>query len=229
MQTYVPKNAKTDRSIEIQPGGNLLLQLGIGSMIRERLRSAGLNLNSQEKNQKLARRGSFDGSLATLDLKAASDTVCYRLVERLLPPRWFHALAITRVDALTLADSDEVVQLEKFSSMGNGYTFELESLIFFALSTAAMRIFANGRLTRVSVFGDDLIVPTWSVPTIMGIFELCGFQFNTDKSFWQGGFRESCGTDYFFGKAVEPFYIKKEGSDVQTQIRIANRIWRHVS
>jgi len=46
----VPKNAKTDRTIAIEPGLNVWIQLGIGRLIRSRLRFAGFNLDSDLKN-----------------------------------------------------------------------------------------------------------------------------------------------------------------------------------
>ena len=45
--TTVPKNAKTDRTIAIEPGLNGFVQKGIGSCIRRRLRRFGINLNDQ--------------------------------------------------------------------------------------------------------------------------------------------------------------------------------------
>lgn len=83
--TAVPKTSLTDRGINVEPIINSYLQKGFGSVIRERLRNVGVNLNDQSLNQRLARLGSKDGSLATIDLSMASDTVSYLLVMDLLP------------------------------------------------------------------------------------------------------------------------------------------------
>lgn len=48
---FVPKNAKTERSIAIEPTMNLFLQLGVDGYIRKRLKRWDIDLDSQEKNQ----------------------------------------------------------------------------------------------------------------------------------------------------------------------------------
>jgi len=225
-QTFVPKNAKTDRSIETQPSGCLFLQAGLGSMIRSRLKKVGVNLNDQGKNQYLSRLGSKTGHLATIDIKSASDTLAYHLVMHMLPFDWFHALDICRTASVVRADG-QIHILEKFSSMGNGYTFELESLIFWALSEAACRL--RGKVKSVSIFGDDIICPTISAPLVMDILEECGFTINIAKSYLVSYFRESCGVDMFDGHDVRPFYIKEDIVDVSSHIRLANRILRYAN
>jgi hypothetical protein len=78
---WVPKNYKTDRTIAIEPDWNMFLQKGLGGLLRRRLRRVGQDLNDQSTNRFCAAVGSIDGSLATLDMSMASDTVAYRLVE----------------------------------------------------------------------------------------------------------------------------------------------------
>ncbi|UUW21356.1 MAG: RNA replicase beta chain [Sanya fiers-like virus 33] len=225
-QAFVPKNAKTDRSIETQPSGCVFLQAGIGKMIRKRLRNFGIDLNDQSRNQYLARLGSRTGHLATLDLEGASDSLAYHLVLHMIPFEWFHAMDICRTGSVIRPDGS-VHTLEKFSSMGNGYTFELESLIFWALSEAACRVLGYSKC--VSVFGDDIICPTVCYPRVIEVLRVCGFRVNTQKSYSHGLFRESCGCDCFDGVDIRPFYIREEVSDVQSHVRLANRIWRHAS
>ena len=85
--TTVPKNAKTDRIIAIEPDWNSFFQLGLGAAIRSRLQRVGLLLDTaQAENRRLALIGSETGEYATIDLKAASDTVSLGLCELLLPP-----------------------------------------------------------------------------------------------------------------------------------------------
>ena len=127
--TTVPKNAKTDRVIAIEPVLNMFLQKGIGGVIRSELRRVGINLNDQAPNQRLAKEGSITGQWATIDLSAASDSIAYELVRCLLPSDWFAALELCR-SSVGILPSGEKIFYQKFSSMGNGYTFELESLIF---------------------------------------------------------------------------------------------------
>jgi hypothetical protein len=124
--TTVPKNAKTDRVICIEPDLNIFVQLGIGALIREQLKLSGLDLDTQEWNRWLASQA-IDLNLCTMDLSAASDTICREVVWTLLPFEWADLLHFARVDNTSI--NGKIVPLHKWSSMGNGYTFELESLL----------------------------------------------------------------------------------------------------
>lgn len=201
---FVRKTAKTDRTIAVEPMLNGMVQLAIGDHISDRLRQAGVNLRDQTLNQRLAREGSITGALATLDLSSASDTVASGLVLSLLPVEWVELLGKFRCSR---ADTPKgLVDLEKFSTMGNGFTFALESLIFFALAKAATELSeAQG---PVSVYGDDIIVPTAAFDLVVEALVAAGFRVNAKKSFSTGSFRESCGKDYYSGISVRPCYIK---------------------
>jgi hypothetical protein len=224
--TTVPKNAKTDRVIAIEPDLNMYVQKGIGSVIRNRLRRVGVDLNNQHQNQVLAREGSLTGTLATIDLKSASDTVSMRLVEMLLPDDWYSALKQCRSPRGTLP-SGELITYHKVSSMGNGFTFELESLIFWAICKSVIDIFRPDE-NRLSVYGDDIILSSSIYGTVSWILGFCGFTVNSKKSFANGPFRESCGKHFFNGDDVTPFYIR---DDIKTCDRIfwfANSLRRWV-
>ena len=131
----VPKNSEIDRCACKEPDLNMFLQKGFGNQIRYLLKKkAGVDLNNQLINRELARVGSVDGSLMTVDLSSASDSVTSALVGRLLPPDWFWYLDLVR-SPVTMIDG-EVHLNEMFSSMGNGFTFELESLLFYAITRA---------------------------------------------------------------------------------------------
>jgi hypothetical protein len=197
--TFVPKNAKTDRSIAIEPRWNMFMQKGVGTYIRRRLKLFGVNLDDQGLNQARAIWGSWSGSLATLDLASASDTVSKELVQALLPEPWVDVLGALRSPAFFLDGSWH--SYEKWSSMGNGYTFELESLIFWALASSIDE--------NASVYGDDIIVASELVDQVKEILNIAGFTVNDGKSFSDGAFRESCGTDAFIGTTVTPIYWKE--------------------
>lgn len=206
--TTVPKDARCDRVIAVEPLWNMFFQKGIGRMIRNRLKIAGLDLDKgQPRNQELARLGSLDGSLATIDLSSASDTIAKSLVELLLPDDWLQAMMTVRSPYCKLPNGDELL-LRKFSSMGNGFTFELESLIFLALCKA---VYPAGRIGRdILVFGDDIIFPSDLVNDLVAALSFFGFTTNIEKTFTSGPFRESCGKHYFRGRDVTPFFLKKE-------------------
>lgn len=203
--TTVPKTAKTDRTIAIEPLLNVFFQLGVDHAIRSKLKRAwGYDLNTQEVNQSLAYEGSVNGNLATIDLSMASDTISLKLCEMLLPEAWYDLLLDLRCYKTNL--DGRVIPLEKISSMGNGYTFALESLIFGALTRCSIRRTKSER--RSSVYGDDIILPCTAVSYLTDLLNLCGFSINKDKSFWWGPFRESCGMDFFEGYNVRPLFLK---------------------
>lgn len=211
--TFVPKNSKTDRSIAVEPRWNIFFQKGLGSYMRRRLLKFGVDLSDQTHNQFFAGIGSKDGSYATLDLKSASDTVSREVVWHLFPHHWAIILDDLRSQSGSL--NGEQFRYEKWSSMGNGYTFELESLLFFAICSA----FTDD----ISVYGDDLIVPTGQYHEIVEALQFFGFQVNTEKSFSHGPFRESCGADYFNGELVTPIYWKDPLNGKGT-LRLVNQI-----
>lgn len=212
---FVPKTAKTDRAICIEPLLNSIVQLSLGKKLRRRLSMAGCNLNSQERNQELARIGSITNELATIDLSSASDTISYQVVSRLIPAPWLHLLNCCRSESFTY--EGKTFPLEKFSSMGNGYTFELESLLFLALARSTCD-FLNIATDQVNVYGDDIIIPVGAVTMFRQVLNFAGFIVNEDKSFSDGPFRESCGKDWFLGHAVRPLFIKKKITNEQLMI-----------
>jgi hypothetical protein len=207
---FVPKDARSMRSIIVEPILNGFAQKGIGSYIKERLlRRVGLDLRDQIPNQQFAYRGSVDGSIATLDLSSASDTVAWSLVSLLLPESWLDFLASWRTGQIK--DGDKTVELHKFSSMGNAFTFELESLLFYAITSSVVDLL--GLKHDVRVFGDDIICPTEAAVALKEILEELGFLVNTEKSFFRGPFRESCGADWLNGKSIRPYYAKEAWSE----------------
>lgn len=242
--TTVPKDATKDRGIAIEPSINVFLQLAVGGAIRERLRRVGIDLEEgQAVHRRVACEASKTGRHATIDLSSASDTVCKVLVELLLPPDWYALLACLRSTHTGLKrpknksgkeDVDEAyewIYLEKFSSMGNGFTFELETLIFLSLAVATAKKLGVDAEPGVDiyVYGDDIIVPVEIAKPLLAVLRWCGFTPNERKTFITGPFRESCGGDYFNGVDVRPFYMKEFPYDPATWIVVANGIRRMAS
>lgn len=204
---FVPKNAKTERAIATEPGLNIMYQSGIGEYMKARLKRFGIDITDQTQNQRLAREGSITRALATLDLSNASDTVSKELVAHLLPIDWFLLLDHGKTSAIETPDG--ILFQEKFSSMGNGFTFPLETLIFYALASASVDVFENAyEERRVSVYGDDVIIPSYAYDLFSTVLVACGFELNKKKSFSTGPFRESCGKDYLSGIDIRPVYVK---------------------
>lgn len=202
----VPKDDTTDRLIASEPTINSFFQQAAGRFIRTRLLSiAHVNLNDQTLNQRLAQLGSIDNSIATIDLKNASNLISIEVVRLLLPPDWFHLLSLLRSHSMNV--NGENIKLESFSSMGNGFTFDLQSLIFYAISKAVCTL-TRVNTFWVNVFGDDIVVPSCAYSDVAAALEFFGFTVNHLKSFSEGPFRESCGHDYFNGLNIRPVYVK---------------------
>lgn len=222
---FVPKNSKTNRAICIEPHINIMGQLMVGAALRRALFLAGNDLSGKAEkiNISLAQRGSIDGSYATIDLESASDTISYALVRKLLPEKWFELLATLRSEYTTLPDGTTHFN-EKFSSMGNGFTFELESLIFYSIAQA-VKDYEKCSGT-ISVFGDDIVCPTEIAGKIISVLTTFGFKINQKKTFISGPFRESCGSDFFNGVNVRAYHFKGEYPYVSDLFKVLNGI-RH--
>lgn len=246
----VPKTSLIDRCAAKEPDYNMYLQKAIGDYLRRRLKRVGVDLNDQSINQRLAKEGSIYASnrtrahawatvsqsdpvtiqqqgldLATVDLSSASDSITTQLVLLLLPEEWFDLMDDVR-SKFTYVNNDWH-RNEMFSSMGNAFTFELESLIFWALTRACA--FHTQTRGRISVYGDDIICPTGLEDALKSTFEYCGFQINPKKSFFEGPFRESCGKHWYNGVDVTPFYVKGVPVNVSDWILLLNslRRWSH--
>jgi hypothetical protein len=107
--------------------------------------------------------------------------------------------------------------------MGNGFTFELESLIFLTIGLAVCEYLGEDD-AQVAIFGDDLIIPSKCVTKLTHICTILGFTINTRKTFSTGNFRESCGAYYFMGVDVKPLFLKERLYFLKDVYRLANGI-----
>lgn len=223
--TLVPKDAKTDRPICIEPLLNGLGQKGIGAYMKRRLLRWGVDLRDQTINQRLASKAE-NLKLATVDFSSASDTIAYNLVWRLLPCEWSQFLDAFRCPRY-LVDKTWY-NFQKFSSMGNAYTFELETLIFFSLAIATCEELGITPMVgrNLHVYGDDVILPQEAFDVYHDVCKLCGFTVNQAKSFACGNFFESCGTDYLYGHLVTPFRQKNQLENPEEVYLAANNTIR---
>lgn len=197
---FVPKSWKTDRTIACEAEGNSCLQLAFDKYAKNRLRRIGVDLSDQTRNQRMAKEGSLSGRFATVDLSMASDTLAYNTVRLLLNEKWFNYLRSIRSQYYTMYVGQREAY-HKFSSMGNGATFSLETLVF---SAACYAVGSK----HFSVYGDDIIIETELYDDLLALLAFLGFVPNTSKSFSQGPFRESCGKDWYLGIDVTPIYIR---------------------
>jgi hypothetical protein len=186
----VLKNNDIDRPIELQPLCNILVQRRVGNGIRDVLRSLGYDLDHlADRHRQLV----AEPVRATIDLKNASDSVQLMLCERLFPRSFYGLLERTRATYLMGPKSDgfDYHVLNKVSSMGNGFTFELMTMILLALGLQHDAEF--------TVFGDDIICHNEYAHGVIQDLEAVGFVVNNDKSFINSPFRESCGANYLDG------------------------------
>nr|UJQ85177.1 MAG: hypothetical protein 3 [Leviviridae sp.] len=213
----VPKTASTPRVIAIEPTCMQYIQQALGRRLVALLESdpkasSFVGFSEQWPNQVMAQIGSEDGSLATLDLSEASDRVPNWLVEELLE-NWPHVSEAFQVSRSLRADVPGVgvIPLQKYASMGSALTFPVEAMVFatIALSGISSSDSKPGSWKAIKayqdtvrVYGDDIIVPTTHAVTVMRSLEFFGFKVNSAKSFWTGGFRESCGKEYYRGQDV---------------------------
>lgn len=197
---FVPKDAKVDRVIAIEPDGNVLAQLGVAAGIRRRLKPY-ISLDEGATWNRYLCSVAHEYRLSTVDFSSASDTIARALVAFLLPEKWWLLLDTIRSHQFSL-DGEWHVS-EKFSSMGNGATFELESLIFYSLARAC-----GSSRALTTTFGDDVILETVHYDLFREVAEYCGFLVNEEKTFSNSAFYESCGEDYFWGENIRPFQWK---------------------
>lgn len=231
--TFVPKSSKTSRTIAIEPGGNVYCQLAVGGFLKHRLARVGLGvapsddldlhkrivdgrweapefLDGQLLHRQKARIGSADGSLATIDFSSASGCISRVLVSLLLEGTiWLDVLASLRSPFTKLPKKfgGAWVRAEAFSTMGNGFTFELLTSVICALVHGATGLIPGKDFW---VYGDDLIVPSEHASLAQSVLSGFGFIPNVSKSYTSGLFRESCGGDYFCGLDVRPKFLKSE-------------------
>jgi hypothetical protein len=241
--SFAPKNDQTARLICVEPSLNMFLQLGLKEILEKRLLQLwGIDVADQpDLNRLLARLGSRDGEFATIDLKSASDLVSVNLCKLLLPEWFFETLMELRSKQINVTQYGLRRELGMISTMGNGFTFPLMTIILAAIVRATYKI--NGIAIKANrrpkvlcepydwgypsgsfkdplrttpgnwgVFGDDIIVVREAYDDVVKFLGLLGFQVNTEKSFNTGPFRESCGHDYFHGNNIRGVYLKRFSS-----------------
>jgi len=217
---FVPKTTRTFRSIAVEPLGNGFVQKGIDQVMRKRLKRIGLDLGLQAPNQEMARQGSLDDSPAgfcTIDLSSASDSISIELVRYLLPPAWFELLNALRSKSYEYNGVTRTY--EKFCSMGNGFCFPLQTLLF----AAACHASDCGRPNAdFRVYGDDIIVRQRQSEAVILLLRRMGFRENASKTHTSGPFRESCGADWFGGVDVRPYNLDDPLDSIESHFKFLN-------
>lgn len=193
-----------------EPILNMFYQLGIKDQFETVLRDRfNINLEDQPvKNRSLARLGSINNKISTVDLKEASDSTAVALCHLLLPRHTMRALLRSRSECVY--HKGKSIDLGMIGTMGNGFTFALMTLIFVALVHAIYELHdVKPTSANCGVFGDDIIIESEYVKELIDALNSAGYIVNEAKSFTEGPFRESCGGDYYLGHDVRGVYIKE--------------------
>lgn len=243
----VPKTYTKPRLIASEPHYHMWCQQAIWHHLERSVSKSWLGsfirFRDRTLNQELARAGSVDGSLSTIDLSSASDRVSCQFVSCLFGAnqRLLRQLRATRTHVVSLPDgaSREAVELRKYSTMGNATTFPVESLGFLAIALTACVAYYRLKpvassfrqfIGKVTVFGDDIIVPTEVVGVLTRLLEIYDFKVNVAKTFSTGRFRESCGLDCFAGQDITPAYwygpCEDSPESIAGCIEVSNNFYR---
>lgn len=218
----VPKDYRGPRVIAAEPALHAYVQQGADYLIRRGIANSVLrfavDLQDQSINASAALAGSVDGSLVTIDLSDASDTVRLEHIEPLRKVRselysWLMLLRTQRVQV-----GGKVIHLTSFSPMGSPLTFPVETTVFAVTIISALwesvmgsyctirrrsiRKFINR--TQLRLYGDDIVIGSEFANLAIDALVSAGFKPNLSKTCVLGRFRESCGTDACHGIDVTP-------------------------
>jgi hypothetical protein len=243
----VPKTLKTPRVIAVEPtcmqyAQQALNQQLVADLETDQTVSGMIGFSDQGPNRAMAESSSKDLSLATLDLSEASDRVSNQHV-RLLFKHFPHLSGA--VDACRSRKADVpghgVIRLAKFASMGSALCFPVEAMVFLTIVMIALQREHNTQFTRkdiqsfsgrVRVYGDDIIIPTDCMESVIRHLEAFGLKVNVDKSFGTGKFRESCGKEYYDGRDVSITRVRhvlptsrRDATEVIAAVSLRNRFY----
>lgn len=187
----------------------------------ERYFSHGIPIRDQSVHRKEALDASVERNKATIDESEASDRIARVLIQRMTsttpelqaallacstrwikPPKW--------------ASQTDMLQTHKFAPMGSAVCFPIMSILHYFLVKAIILIYSKDRsmktlqdlCSQVSVYGDDIVLPSSVVPLVYEWLPKFGMKINRTKSYVHSHFRESCGMHAYKGVNVTPVYIK---------------------
>ena len=223
---FVEKNFKTKRTTASEPVANGYVQTGAGTEIANRLRNYRpfLNIWDQTRNQRMAKAASMDiegrSRQCTIDLKSSSQSLATQMVKGVCShvPEWFQFLDDIRSPGYSSRHGSG--RYELFVSMGNGFCFPLQTMIYAAAVEAVYAEIGCG--AEYAVYGDDIIVDQSAALLLIEWLKYLGVRTNVDKTFIFGPFRESCGADFFNGTNVRPYVLDFIPTRARDLVKIAN-------
>lgn len=220
----VPKTLKAPRIIAIEPvcmqyTQQAVLRWLVDKIERSKLIGGSIRFTSQDENKRMAILASASQLWSTIDLSDASDRVPYDMVRLMLAsqPELLQAIDDSRSRRAQLPDG-RIIDLKKFASMGSALCFPIEAM-YFATVIVHGQLWELGQdptyseirriLSRLHLFGDDIIVPVQETEVVMQALAAFNCKVNTTKSFHKGLFRESCGVDAYAGVDITPVYLRE--------------------
>ncbi len=256
----VPKTQKGPRLIASEPTAHQWIQGGIQRWLEDAVQRSPLGISisfdDQRPSMALALEVSATGSMATVDLSAASDRLSAKLVEYVFQGNHslldaLHACrsrCVVIPKGISPTGKDKLIMLRKFAAMGSACTFPVQTIVFTIIGHFALML-ADGtrdcswqslrsRAHRLRVFGDDIIIDSNAYEYLVQLLAELGLKVNENKSFHKGLFRESCGMDAFNGVDVTPAYLRgvydsrnpeSLGSVIEVSNNFYKRGWWHAS
>jgi hypothetical protein len=211
----VPKDSRGPRLICIHPSEAMWIQQGVRKEF-ERIIMRGtsplrmsprghIRFDDQTVNGRIALLSSKSGRYATIDLSEASDRLSDVLVQELFGSyyKYFGCCRAQKV-LYQRGNVNYRADIHAYAPMGNATVFPVQSLVFWAICVASMQCHGFHQPKAAFVFGDDIIVPSECAQFVCDDLEALGLRINTEKSYWSGSFRESCGVDAYNGIDVTP-------------------------
>lgn len=198
----VPKNRTTRRFINKEPMGNMLLQRLPARVIRRAFsdkfvyrknrRIINPLYNPLDDGQMRHKQMISFSGVSTVDWSNASDSIHRDGTKFLFPGKLNRLLEKWRSPMVLISYTDNHSEWhipEKLCSMGNGFCFEVLTLVLLSLARVLD--------PHASVYGDDVIINDDAVDAFVLAAQSLGFSLNSTKSFIKSPFRESCGGFYY--------------------------------
>lgn len=221
--TSVYKNRKKRRFINKECLINSVMQKMLGWSIRQCLKQIGIDLDlGQAQHRALIANSNY----STIDESNASESIVHSTLQEIIGNKRFNKIIdSTRSDSMLLetffSEESSVKQwfpVKKTSAMGNGYTFELLTLVLASVSR---------QFDKTSkVYGDDIVCTNESVQNIVNAITSIGFIVNEKKSFIKTPLRESCGGFYLENRGYITCFDIKWMRDIADVILVANKLRR---
>jgi hypothetical protein len=141
---FVPKDVSKSRSICMEPNTNMYFQQLVHDWMKDAINGGPLgkyiHLDDQTFNREAANHGSLYGSVDTIDLSSASDSVSIELIKAVFPPDFLYYMLATRTKRVRLPNK-EIMDVVKFAPMGSAVCFPTQCILFCTIVLYAMMLY----------------------------------------------------------------------------------------